>query len=483
MSTREFQQGYYIRDNWQATRKLSLNVGLRLEHFPIMNRGEFGIERYDSDNNRVLIGGRGSVPRNAGTDAIAVMFAPRIGLAYRATEKTVVRTGFGITRDPYPVSRPLRSPYPAVIIDEYIQTNSYIPAGSLASGIPAVKFPDLSTGVLTIPNTISTTSLLPGTFRRGYIESYNFTIQRDLGAGFVLQTGYVGTHSVRQGISGFDFNAGLIPGAGVSGRPLYLKFGVTTTRSFFIPMANQRYDAWQTNVTRRFSRGLFLTSSYTWSKSIGIDAGNSDNGVRFYVPSEFSNNKSVPDFDRAHTWVTAATWEPPFGKNKRYATSGLASAVAGGWQLIPNLSLYSGRPFIVSADSSGLNAPGNTQVADQIRADVPKYRGVGLGAPFYDPTAFAAIPTSQARFGNMGLNALRGPRLFNMNLGLFRRFPIKERADLQFRAEALNFTNTPTLDQPNSSVSTPSNFMMITSTISTATSPQRTIRFGLRFSF
>jgi hypothetical protein len=428
----------------------------------------------------VLIGGRGNNPRTSGTDA-GVMFAPRIGLAYRANEKTVLRAGFGITNDPYPLSRPLRAPFPAVIIDEYRQLNSFVAAGSLAAGIPTVRFPDLSTGVLDIPNTIATTSLLPGKFRRGYIESYNLTMERDLGAGFVIRTGYVGTHSVRQAVSGFDFNAGLIPGAGVNGRPLFGKFGVTTGRTFFIPMANQRYDAWQTNVTRRFTQGLFLTSSYTWSKTIGIDAGNSDNGVRYYVPSQFSANRAVTDFDRTHTWVTAANWELPFGRNKKYATSGPAAVLAGGWQLNPNVALYSGRPFIVSADGSSLNAPGNTQVADQIRADVRKFGGVGLGAPFYDTTAFA--PVREVRFGNMGLNALRGPRLFNTSLGLFRKFAVAERMELQFRAEALNLTNTPALNKTQGSVSTPSNFMAITSTDNNTTSPQRTIRFGLRLSF
>ena len=146
MQTREFDQGYYIRDNWQVSRKLSLNLGLRMEHFPIMNRGEFGIERYDLDTNKVLIGGRGNVPRNAGSTAAALMWAPRVGLAYRANEKTVVRAGFGITNDPYPLSRPMRSPFPAVIIDEYIQLNSFVPPGSLATGIPSVKFPDLIVG-------------------------------------------------------------------------------------------------------------------------------------------------------------------------------------------------------------------------------------------------------------------------------------------------------------------------------------------------
>jgi hypothetical protein len=481
MQTRETQQGYYIRDNWQVTRRLNVNIGLRFEHFPIMNRGEFGIERWDPDTNKVLIGGRGNIPMDAGTHAATIMFAPRIGLAYRLGDKTVIRTGFGITNDPYPLSRPIRSPYPAVIVDEYIQPNSFVPAGSLETGIPSVKFPDITSGVVDIPNTISTNSLLAGDFRRGYIESFNFTLQRELGGGFVLQTGYVGTRSIRQALTYFEANAGLVPGAGVNGRPYFQKFGVTTSRQFFIPMATNRYDAWQSTLNKRYGAGLFMTTSYTWSKSIGINAGNSDNGLRFYVPSQFSKNRAVSDFDRTHSFVTAATYELPFGKGKHMLTEGVGSAVLGGWQINPLLTWYSGTPFIVTADGASLNAPQNTQVADQITGDVQKMGGVGVGAPFYDPAAFK--PVTEVRFGNMGLNALRGPWLFNANLGLFRKFVLTERFDLQFRAEALNVTNTPALSNPNANVSTPSNFMMITSTNANSTSPQRTMRFGLRLAF
>jgi hypothetical protein len=481
MRTRETQQGYYIRDNWQVSRKLSVNLGLRFEHFPIMNRGEFGIERYDPDTNKVYIGGRGNIPRGAGTSAKSVMFAPRVGFAFRATEKTVFRAGFGMTNDPYPLSRPIRSPYPAVIVDEYVQLNSFVPAGSLLQGIPAVKFPDVSSGVLDIPNTVATNSLQAGEFRRGYIESFNFTVQRDLGGGLVLQTGYVGTRSIRQALNYYELNAGLVPGAGAAGRPLFAKYGVNVNRSFFIPMATNRYDAWQTNITKRFSGGLFVSTSYTWSKVMGITAGNSDQGLRFYVPSQYSKNRTVLDFDRTQAFTTAANWELPFGRGKRFAANGAAAAIAGGWQLNPTLALYTGTPFIVGTDGASLNAPQNTQVADQIRADVPQFGGVGTGSPFYDPTAFATV--RDPRFGNMGLNALRGPRLFNMNLGLFRRFNVTERVNLQFRAEALNLTNTPALANPNATASTPSNFMMITSTITTVTTPQRTLRFGLRLGF
>jgi len=490
MRTREFQQGYFIRDNWQVTRKLNFNIGARFEHFPIMNRGEFGIERYDPTTNKVLLGGRGNIPRDAGTSAATIQFAPRIGLAYRFNEKTVIRAGYGITNDPYPLSRPLRSPFPAVIVDEYIQANGFVPSGSLTTGIGSVRFPDLSSGVLDIPNTITTNSLLPGDFRRGYIQSYNFTVQRELPGGFVLQTGYVGTRSIRAGVSYFNYNAGLVPGAGVNGRPLRAPFGVGVDRNFFIPMGFSRYDGWQSNLSRRYSNGLFMTMSYTWSKSIsnvphdgnnasglGTAGGNSDNRFSFYVPSEFYRNRTIAAFDRAHVFQTAFTYELPFGQGKMMAQNGAAAAVLGGWSLTTNLTLVSGNPFSALADGASLSAPGNTQVADQVNSDYSQLGGVGVGTPYYDPTAFRAV--SGARFGNMGLYNLRGPGYFNWNAGIFRRFAITERMNLQFRAEGLNLTNTPLLQNPNSTVTTPSNFMAITA----ANQTQRTFRFGLRFAF
>ena len=119
----------------------------------------------------------------------------------------------------------------------------------------------------------------------------------------------MGTRSIRQAVTYFEANAGLVPGAGAAGRPLFQKFGVNTSRQFFIPMATNRYDAWQSNLIRRFSGGLFLTSSYTWSETIGVNAGNSDSGLRFYVASQFPKNRAVADFDRTHTWVSAANYE------------------------------------------------------------------------------------------------------------------------------------------------------------------------------
>jgi hypothetical protein len=300
-----------------------------------------------------------------------------------------------------------------------------------------------------------------------------------LGWGIVVQSGYVGTQSVRQAVTYFEGNPGIVVGAGANGRPLFGKFGVTTSRQFFIPMATQRYDGWQTNFTKRMSNGLFFTANYTLSRSRGINAGNSDQGLRFYVPSQYSKNAAVSDFDRKHSISFASTIELPFGKGKKWAQSGVGAHILGGWQLNPTLQYYSGLPFIVSADGTTLNAPQNTQVADRV-AETRTLGGVGIGAPFIDPASFKAV--SEVRFGNMGLNEVRGPRLALSNIGIFRAFTITERINLQFRGEALNWTNTPSLNNPNANVSSPANFMAITAA-STGLAPQRTMRFGLRLAF
>lgn len=479
MSTREFQQGYYVRDNWQVNRKLNLSLGMRMEHYPVMSRGEFGIERWDPATNKVILGGRGNNPRDAGTSVAAIMWAPRIGLAYRANEKTVIRAGYGITNDPYPMSRPLRSPFPAVIVNEFVGSGFGFLSNDLRTGIPDVRFPDLSSGVIDIPNTVSTNSLQAGRFNRGYIQSMNFTVQRELPGGFVVQSSFVGTRSIRQAVTYFNANAHLVPGAGNAGRP-FSSQGINVDRNYFIPMAHQRYDGWQTNVTRRMA-GAFMTFNYTLSRTRGINAGNSDQGLRFYVPSQYSKNNALADFDRRHSLNGAVNWELPFGKGKRWVTGGPASYILGGWQLNPTFQLYSGLPFIVTADGASLNAPTNTQVADR-NGEPVKLGGVGLGAPFYQTSTFSAVPSTEARFGNMGLNEVRGPRLFVSNLGVFRSFTLSERFNLQFRGEALNWTNTPSLANPNGNVSAPANFMAITAA-NVGLSPQRTMRFGLRLAF
>ena len=146
MTGREWQFGWYLRDRYQVTPHLTLSLGLRYEYYPLMTRADRGLERYDPTTNLVLIGRRGGNPDNVGIDVSKRFFAPRVGFAYRWGANTVVRSGYGITYDPLPFSRPLRGPYPATISQNFVGANSYSPFASLEQGIPLFSGPDLSTG-------------------------------------------------------------------------------------------------------------------------------------------------------------------------------------------------------------------------------------------------------------------------------------------------------------------------------------------------
>jgi hypothetical protein len=238
---------------------------------------------------------------------------------------------------------------------------------------------------------------------------------------------------------------------------------------------------------------LQLNFAYTWSKSIGI-ADNSNSSPQVQAISYFGLNRAVSSFDRTHEFHITSVWELPFGKGKQWLSHGFASSILGGWQTSNLLSFMSGTPFSVTASGTSLNLPGSTQRADQIKAAVDRLGGIGATSAYFDPLAFA--PVTAARFGNAGFNSLRGPGIGNWDCSLFRQFEFKEKYKLQFRAEALNASNTPHFANPGANVSNLllsgdgsirnlGGFSTITSTLSLGREgiDERQIRFGLRLSF
>ena len=178
----------------------------------------------------------------------------------------------------------------------------------------------------------------------------------------------------------------------------------------------------------------------------------------------------------------------PFGRGKKFANGGPVSWLVRDWQINGTFSAYTGVPFTVGADGSSLNAPGNAQTADQVKPVVEKLGGIGRNVPFFDPLAFRTI--TDVRYGSSGRDILRGPGVVNSDLSIFRTFPLTEKLNLQFRAEAFNFTNTPHFNNPSTNVSNMrlnsdgtinnlGNFMSVTS----ARADERNFRFGLRLSF
>jgi Carboxypeptidase regulatory-like domain/TonB dependent receptor-like, beta-barrel len=489
MSTREWLIGLYLRDRWQFSRKLTLTLGVRWEYYPLMTRAHSGIERYDLDENKVYLGRFGGVEDNVGVTTSMLNFGPRVGFAYRLTDKSVLRAGYGITVDPYPTARPLRSPYPVVIFSDHIAASRQY-SGTLATGIPPIVRPDLSSGIIDIPPTIGTRTIEKGDFKRGYIQSWNFTYEHQLPLSMVGSVGYVGTRSIHQ-FATIELNTAPA-GGGTAGLEFNKKFGRTASTGLHSPWQTSLYDSLQATVDRRFSGGLFMKNAYTWSKAIGYNANSGEGCCTFTHPSVMHRQRAIQDYDRTHMFKSAWIWELPFGANKRWAQEGFGKAVLGGWQVNGIFSAYSGTPFTVTASGTSLNSPvGTTQVADQVLSEVKKLGDVGPGVPFFDPLAFRQV--TEVRFGNVGRNSLRGPGFGGVDFGLFRAFRVSEDVEIQFRADASNLTNTPHFNNPvdanrnasnmtfnpDGSLQSTGNFMSITS----ARPDERQFRFGLRISF
>ena len=217
------EDGAYAQDTWTVNPKLTLTYGIRYEVYPAPYRDHTGasvlLPQLPQSAN-VEVGGINGNPRSAGIGAGWGQIVPRLGIAYRLNDKTVIRTGFGLTTDPDSM-RYLRDSFPEDLAPSYGGTGNFTiavdPANgnapmNLTYGIPntAKMAPNYSTGFASLP-VAGSTNTVPQNFRRGYIESWNLVVQRTLPAGFVGTVGYVGDHFVRQQVNINYLNAANFP--------------------------------------------------------------------------------------------------------------------------------------------------------------------------------------------------------------------------------------------------------------------------------
>jgi hypothetical protein len=479
------QWAWYLRDQWQLTPKLTLTLGVRWEFYPFGYSGDDkGLRYLDLNTGNVLIGGFGSIPRDDGVDVGHGLFLPRIGIAYRLTDSTVIRAGFGQSADPNNW-RYFRNAYPANVIVNNVVANTanFIPAASLTglngtglgggsysvpSGIVVTPPPDLSSGVIPLPTNTSTTTI-PNPFRRGYVNSFNLMVEQAW-KGFVLETGYVGARAIRPLVN-MNVNASA-PGTGSTGGLLSVALGgcpapgcknYTGTINALVPFKNNYYDSMQTKITHRFKQGSTAGFAWTWSKTTDYQGNEDLASLRFPFPTFWAKNRAVADFDRTHNIKIYGLLQLPFGKGQRWAQSGVGNWLLGGWQISPIISRYTGLPFTVGAGGN-LNANGSGQTADLVGKyslssgkPVPTGSTCGQTDPtchYFDPSAFAApliTSAANAHYGNTGRNQFRGPGYFEMDLSVSRSFKLTERFTLQLRADAFSLTNTPHFANPNTS--------------------------------
>ena len=454
---------FFVSDKWQATPKLTVDLGVRYELYPPATpRKAGGFVNYNPANNQLVMAGVGGNPSNIGMQTDYRNIAPRLGAAYRVSDKTVVRAGFGISYVPF-VDNSYAYDYPIKTSTFYTNTPTYgaalNPAGgvvNLVTGIPATPTVAFnSNGTLTESAATGTIGLgdlyIPLDFKNAYVTSWNAVVQQALGSDTSLQIAYVANHGTRIDVAQ-NINQPTVYGQSGASDPLKLAFGKTASVTQFFLGYSSNFQSLQVQLTKRYTHGLAFSSAYTWSKAMGYQTGAQDGNLLFWS-GPVRNNYTVLDFDRTNNFEQTVTYELPAGKGHRYFNSGAAAYALGGWRVSAIVSAVSGLPFTISQASTV--TPGTTTTANLTGTYKVSHKvagGTTSAYPLWFDTSVFSTPTPGVQ-GNTARNQFRGPAYFNDNLSLFKVFPLHgERVNLEARFDAFNATNTPAFGLPGATV-------------------------------
>jgi hypothetical protein len=501
---------FYGQDIWRATSKLTLSYGLRWEvYFPEtvtgkgqggylnLSTGMIGVAGYSCCN---LAGNVQNDWRN---------LAPRVGIAYQLSNRTVVRVGYGRNFDSGVTFGRSATLNPPVVTTQALSQPSSAPYWAFQLGepgtdpIPAIKPYTVSpSGEFPLPPNV-VASAVPTRIRVPTLDQWNLAIQHELAPNLSFELAYVGnqaTHVVTSGSSGAasspNVNQPTIAGfAACKANPMqclqrypYAEFGWTQMITLSGGLATANYNALQTKIVKRFSKGFEFNANYTWSKGIGYQADYFDQDPRL--------NRGVNVFDRTHTFILYNVLDLPLGKGRAVFTDAgkITNYFVGGWSLNTVTTWASGLPFSPSYASTECTQDRDTGPcrpnivsAVSIIGDRNNYFTTTGGQPFktngdtLGPWQRPAVGT----FGDAGYNSLRGPAFFDTDLVVAKNISMTERYALQFRTDFVNVFNKVNLGLPSGCVDCAANGAqtgaIITSIAANAT--QRQIEFSLRLQF
>lgn len=461
----------YVADDWRATQKLTMNIGLRYEldtpYSEVANRWA----NFDPQTATVLVAGRNGVSKTAGVRTFKKGWAPRFGFAYKLTEKTVVRGGAGIfwnTAGHGGNALRLQRHVPFGPIYSFNPGNFFV-TQRVSDGFP--KIPVLNLALADNP-TGSVIGVAPN-YQPGYAEQFNLTVERELPSSLLLKASYVGNLG-RHLDTSFNLNQA-VPGAGAvnNRRPFFAVRPTLADVTWAVSDGLGAYHAFQFSAEKRLTHGLSGLLSYTWGHSIDTVGNNFGGGAEGPLPQDSRNRRADrgnSPFDIRHRFTLAWNYALPFGKGRRWLNGGgPADVVLGGWQVNGITTLQTGLPFTPTLASATVNT--GTGSRPNLVGD-PKVSNPTVDK-WFEPAAFAS--PAQFTYGNAGRNILYGPGRVNQDFSLFKEFAVTERWKVQFRTEFFNLFNTPQFDLPNATIGV-GNAGTITGTVGTP----RQIQFGLK---
>jgi len=489
----------YLQDDFKVSPKLTLNLGLRYEYGTPQWERDNRLSNYNQAGRALVQAASGGIFDRALVKPDRNNWAPRIGAAYTLGPRTVLRGAYGISYIHFNRlggENLLAYNLPFILNPSINQVAPAVPRG----GQPLCATPnqDPSTCFLPMEQGFPNNFLTPANIRQrsvranhipfelpsGNVESWHFTIQRTLASGWVLDLGYVGTKGRDLMILG-DLNQSRPNNIGenlsVDARRPIQEFGFIQTA---FPGGFLDYHAFQAKLERRFSAGFYLLNSFTWSKAIDNASGhlevqNGDNSRVNYL--DLRNEKGLSGYDQPFSNTTTLLYDLPAGKGRRFGSgwSRPADFALGGWRLTAINFLTSGTPVNLSySPASAQQVSGAPTYRPDIIGDAKTPAASRTVQRWLNPDTVIAPAAVNRPFGNAGRNTVRGPALYQLNLGLHKDFAITESKTLEFRMEAFNLFNTTNLGTPNANRSSGA-FGSITG----LTQPAREIQFALRFAF
>ncbi|MBS1812489.1 MAG: TonB-dependent receptor [Acidobacteria bacterium] len=497
----------YVQDNWRVNRALTINGGVRYENYrpqTVTGAGKGGF--VDINTGEVLIAGSPGVGLDLNQRVPNNLFAPRIGIAYKLTEKTVLRMGYGRGFDigvfgsvfGHNVTQNL----PVLGIQSLQPARNFDSVFTLAQGPTALNpatildsRPKGPNGRPILPNGV-TAFILPDKVRLPTTDSWNLTLQRQTVGDIAVEAAYVGskgTH-VFAGFGGdYDFNQATLVGYPTlttnQRKPFFNKFGWSQNFRYYGSDASNNFHSLQLKAEKRFSSSYSLLTHYTWSRSFHY--------TNTYYNIDATQAYGPNDNHRSHVFTLAGVWEVPFGKGRKFLSDAgkAVDAVLGGWQLSTVYSLQSGLPFTPSYRDCNAdrdtgwcrpNLVGDWKPSNPDRNQWFITTPLAANGQVTPLTANGQVLGPWGRpqrgsFGSVGRNRLLGPSFQQFDASLSKTFSITERFKAQFRAEMFNVPNRVNLANPNACVDCPGTAGRITNIFQLAT--MRQMQFGLRLSY
>lgn len=465
----------FAQDTWRMTPRLTLTAGVRYDLFtnPVEreNRqsdfvpGPSGFIGEGNSGSTVALAGQGGYSRGI-LDIQKANFSPRIGVAYRIGEKTVVRGAYGLfffDEQGTGGSARLFINYPDITTNS-VTCTSTIPCLNTSSGIPNTAGAGVLPQVTYMPLSNPTSN----------VQQWNLTLERQLSSALAIRGSYVGSHGDDLNIAYNPDVAYPGPGA-VAARQPYSGYA---SISGWAPLGISNYNALQLSAENRLHNGLYFMAAYTYSRSLdngpGGNSSSSESRSNVQNPRDISAEYGLSDFNYSHRFTDSTVYQLPVGRGRRFLGNdgAVTDAILGGWEMTGILSLQTGAPFSVSMATSGANTGTFTRPN---RVCNGNWSGSQRTLQeWYDTACFVSPPAYS--FGNTGRNILIGPGLETLDFSLDKDFRITEALGMQFRVESFNLLNHPNFGIPGTSIGSAT-----AGTITSVVTNARETQFAARF--